>query len=251
MTCSKDIKSLPGPHHCSALGNSLVNIVFSALKKEAETNQGILSMDDLMRLEEAFGQVGGVMSPFFIDTYNFCMSSSPTANSTPFQKGDPLFFYLRVRTKKIVSTLFARQIQYGAGRWRATFCRQLAQIVRETTGSGVDEELTKIYFDLGRDQGRELTANDLRDDARGNQALTAALRELTRQQANDPEFANKLWATLNGGIRAQFPDATEVDTLVTEKQVKILLGALAQLGQIEWPAKSEVDKDTAVESAVG
>lgn len=248
MTCSAEKKSLPGPHHCSALGNSLVGIVFSALKKEAENNQGILSMEDLMRLEEAFGQVGGVMSPLFIDTYNFCMSSSPTSNSTPFQKEDPLFFYLRVRTNKIVSALFARQLQYGASRWRAAFCRQLAQFVRETTVQGIDDELTKIYFDLGRRQGRELTANDIRDDARGNQTLTTALRELTAQLPKQPELEEKLLSMLNDGIRDLFPDATEVDTLVTEKQVKVLLSAMEQLAQIDWPVKSDCD---AVESAVG
>ncbi len=205
-------------------------------------------MDDLLRLEEAFGQVGGVMSPLFIDTYNFCMSSSPTSKSTPFQKENPLFFYLRVRTNKIVSTLFARQLQFGASRWRTTFCRQFAQFVRETTPGGIDEELTKIYFDLGRRQGRELTANDIRDDARGNQILTKALRELTTQLSKEPELAEKLLSMLNNGIREQFPDATEIDTLVTEKQVTILFGAVEQLAQIDWPINGECD---AVESAVG
>lgn len=251
MTCSPNHKSLPGPHHCSTLGKSLVKIVFSTLKAEAENNQGTLATEDILRIEKAFDQMDGQMFPHFIDTYNFCLSSTPANNSLPFQKGDPLFFYLRVRTNKLVSALFARQIEYGAGRWRTVFCQQLGDFLRETTGSGIDEELTKVYFELGRRMGRDLSATDISEDARGNQVLTEALRKLAAQRSKDPEFAFKLRTFINEGIGAQFPDATEVGTLITPQQAKRLLIVLDQLGRKNWAIKSDDDTDPAVENAVG
>lgn len=247
MTCSADQKSLPGPHHCSALGKSLVKIVFSTLKAEAENNQGTLSTEDVSRIEKAFDQMDSVMFPHFIDTYNFCLDSTPANNSTPFHQEDPLFFYLRVRTSKIVSTLFARQIQYRASRWRAAFCRQLGHFLDEVTDWGINEELTKVYFELGRRMGRELTATDIGNDMRGNQILTAALREIATQHRKDPKFALKLRNSINEGIGAQYPGATEIDTLITQKQANRLLDALELLGRKNWSPNSDTGTETAAE----
>ena len=153
MACSSDLNAIPGPHHCAAMGQTLTRVIFSALRNEAEKHSGRLTIEDIHRVEEAFTQIKGVMTPHYTETYNFCVDSAANRKRANFDSDDPLDFYLQVRSQNLVTRVFSRQGQHGGNKLRSAFCRRLGTVVREAAGSEIDEEFTAVYFDLAGRRG--------------------------------------------------------------------------------------------------
>lgn len=221
---------LPGPHHCATLGRSLVQVIFAALKEEAENNGGSLSLAQIERAESAFESEDGLMTPHYADTYNFCMGSMPSARGTSFSSIDPFLFYLRTRTDPMVSHIFAVQVSQGGTKWRSAFCRRFGNFVTEMTGSHVVDELTAIYFGLAQQKGRSLSASDIAADIKGTHALDRALHTLTRMRVRHPEIIDALRTAINEEVQTCFQDSAADGLFVTVAQIDKFLNTAPSTG---------------------
>ena len=219
-------QKLTGPHHCASMGRTLMKTIFTRLKQAAAQNGGKLSEEELLRIEGELSDPTGDLRHHYEDTYNFCMQSAPGGGVKNFTDENLLIFYLHARTNELFGELYGKQTKLGGLKWRLIVCQQLAEILRDTAGSGLLDDLNAVYFEIASEKGRSLSASDISEDVRGNQILDRAIDRFAQMRRKRPEIVHRLITAINKDVLAKFKSVTADELRMTPMQLDSLFMAM-------------------------
>ncbi|MBL4758003.1 MAG: hypothetical protein JKY32_10350 [Rhizobiales bacterium] len=222
-------KSIPGPHHCVAIGKHARDWVFDALLKEVDTNNGSINRSQIETLRDAFEKSNGVLFEVATDTHNFCRASHNQKDLGTFDETVIFKFLIGEFFSDLLPKIFAPQHKFFQGKWKSICSAYAAEMIQKRVRTNVYSEYFDIYSNVSAIKGRIFVPADLTENRDIHILTKSVLEELKNVLASEENISRNIAAAFNSHILHKADMNHKLLPLIKVRQMTEFLLAVSQM----------------------
>lgn len=185
------------------MGRKIADLVFSAVVAQAQQNGGLVTIEQIEKIRQAFDAAGSGLPAVYEDNFNACMSCASDDKKPKFERPKLLRFHVAARARAALPNAKIPGVESWTKKQRELVCRVTSDYVGSWSGTSVDDGLFQAYFDLSRTKGRELHASDLLQDPNAQSIVDEFLSRVSKHRDEHPGFAQGLMKLINKKLESR------------------------------------------------
>lgn len=174
----------PGPHVINQVGQSVLDLIKSALLEHCQTKGEPLAEAEISSILDRISQ-SSVLFPVYVEQYK---RSREQIQAYPDWRASPEDFAAYVMLlycHRTITTIFTSNAHSGDPNWKLVFAKGLANVVKAKVFEDIITKTFRRYSMLSAQDPKALTPDLLADDAEMQKLVKLPLQVLTKKIAND------------------------------------------------------------------
>ncbi len=207
------------------MAHHIARLIFDAIQKAAEKNKGVVTIEQIKRLQRIFDDSGTQLASAYEDHFNACMDLVGETANRVFRRQHLLQACLMPRIREALAKSAVCSPDAAGEQCAALVCQTVAERVAACAGSAAEQSLSEVYYRLASTKGRDLRASDLIEDTQAKAIVSDLLADVRTYHETNPDFAAGLRELFNWTMSAASAGGPPAYA-VSKQQMDALLSAL-------------------------